>query len=485
MNCKTVNTATLPARSGWLGALVGRIVRSNLSRGERASISPMFALLLVPISGSVAFAVELGGVMYVQRSLQNAADAAALAAAHVNTGPVSTATGTTVLMEARAAVQPYGYVHGGNITVTADQTTCPTGTTAGSVCYEAIVSDVFPLTFSRLVGFIGDRTLGTNGRGQLVRARAVAVAKGGGTSTDICVWTFNHLQTNGTPDADLSGCVALSNNTMTCNGNGIHSAYAIAENAVSGNCADASPENNFSNADPDLFPADPYEERASNIPANPCTGATPYPQFSVQGNSYSVPTAARPTNEIAGTLTGDVNGNVTLCGDVQLKDDVNLADGATLVIYNGRLDVKGHKFNAPSGTLVFSGTAGSYSHFPMDSANGSGTGELNIRAPTTDGDPWKDIAIYQDPSLSSGVSFTYSGNKPTWTLFGVMYFPDASVTFNGIVNKYAGEACQILVAYNATISGTGKVIGDQSDCHDSNITPPTFTSASTRERLVL
>lgn len=50
-------------------------------RVRRATIAPLTAVLLVPLLGMVAFAVDMGWIVLVQTDLQNAADSAALAAA--------------------------------------------------------------------------------------------------------------------------------------------------------------------------------------------------------------------------------------------------------------------------------------------------------------------------------------------------------------------------------------------------------------------
>jgi len=49
--------------------------------GRRAAIAPLTALLLIPLLGLVAFAVDLGWIVLTQSDLQNAADSAALAGA--------------------------------------------------------------------------------------------------------------------------------------------------------------------------------------------------------------------------------------------------------------------------------------------------------------------------------------------------------------------------------------------------------------------
>lgn len=427
----------------WVGSL--RFLLTRLVRNENGAIAPMTALMMIPIVGAISYAVELGSWQYMQRSAQNAADSAALAAAIVNSD-----TGTTSEQEALSAARKFNFINGVNgVTVTSAVTTCPAEVTAGSTCHEAIISTSMPISFAGILGLSGS---------QEISARAVAVAAGGGAggalTNDVCVWTLSNLQTNGTPDANLSGCSALSNGNMTCTGNGLHADYAVAGGTVSGTCSEGS-ENNVSGST-DL-PTDPYASLASNIPANSCS-------------SYS-------QNSMSGSGTGVIK----YCGDVKLTSDVTLTGtGTQLVIYNGRLDLNRHTLKTAAGasaTVIFTGTnGGTYQHYPVDNGIGSGSGVIEIEAPTNDGNPWKGIAVYQDPAITTGVDFTYSGNKPAWKITGVIYLPKATVTFSGIVDKADdGAQCQILVAYNATLNGTGKIIGDVSGCADAGIDPPDVT----------
>jgi hypothetical protein len=87
----------------------------------------------------------------------------------------------------------------------------------------------------------------------------------------------------------------------------------------------------------------------------------------------------------------------------------------------------------------------------------TGGGTLDFMAPTSG--TWKGIALYQDPNLgTSGVDFTYAGNSPTWNITGVVYFPYASITFKGAVNKSSyGQSCLLFVADNITMKGTASI----------------------------
>jgi len=54
---------------------------SNATGRRRGGIAPLTAILLIPLTGMVAFAVDLGYAKAVRSDLQNVADAAALAGA--------------------------------------------------------------------------------------------------------------------------------------------------------------------------------------------------------------------------------------------------------------------------------------------------------------------------------------------------------------------------------------------------------------------
>lgn len=428
-------------------------------RCRRAAISPLTALMLIPISGAMAYSIELGGWYYTQRSMQNAADSAAIAAATVS----STGANTTPLMEARAAAKQFGFVDGvKNTTVTAATTTCPAGVAAGATCYKATVSTVFPLLFSRVIGLNGDTALGT-ARGQLIQSAAIATTSGPGTALKTPCVTARSTSTtafvsNGGPKPDMSGCTLLSYGGMTCNGHDLGADYGVAAGTSSGCGA-----HQVSGA---TMPPDPYDTLKSNVDPFAC-GDTP------------------ADNTISGGLSGTLN----YCGNVKLTSDVTLTGANTVMtIKNGVLDLNGFTLKTPSATdgatIVFSGSNTSpRSHIPMSSVNKAGT--IDIKAPTSGN--WSGVAIYQDPKLTSNVSLTYAGNQPTWNITGLVYMPNADLQFSGAVNKSAaGASCFVLVAYTVLVNGTAYIYADASGCSDAGLTTPgvTVTTGTIRERLV-
>ena len=431
---------------------------------RKGAISPITAMLMLPLAGTIAIAVEQGEWFYFQRSMQNAADEAAIAAAINNN---ASGTGSGFRAEAAAVARQFGYVDGVNhASVSTEITTCPTNSAAGATCYRTTVSTVVPLGLSALVGFRGNATFGL-GRGEMILASAIATSTISGHA--YCVWTLssgtNSFQSNGGPKPDLEGCSIMSNGDETCNGHNLSASYGDAHGTDSG-CGVIQ---NSGVA----IPPDPYRALASNIPADTCGS---YPQ---ESNSKGKTTVAS-SNQLSGSYSW--TGNHQLCGDIQLTGNVTLTGSSTtLVIRNGVLDTNGYTLSTASGasaTIVFTGTSSTYRHYPTD--NG-GSGGLSIAAPTSG--TWSGVAIYQDPALTSGIDFTYAGNSPTWNITGLVYLPSANLTFSGAVNKNAnGSSCFLLVASTMLVNGTGDIFAGDTQCAAAGLAVP--SSASARTRLV-
>jgi hypothetical protein len=179
------------------------------------------------------------------------------------------------------------------------------------------------------------------------------------------------------------------------------------------------------------------------------------------------------------------SGDTKVCGDLQLTGDVIIntplgQPGAVLTIFNGQLDTNGYTIKTSNGsglTVIFSGdNSGSYTHAP------TGGGTLDIAAPTTG--PWKGVAIYQDPKLTSGVDISAAGNTPAWDITGLVYLPNASVTLSGAVNKAGfGASCFAMVVKDITVNGTG-MITPNGGCIPAGLSMPT-TTVPGRPSLVL
>ncbi len=442
---------TVPAVPSYRRAPRRHTILFALRRDEAGAIAILTALALVMLIGLVALALDVGMWYRTNRALQNAADAAVIAAATNNTG--------TYQAEAKAVAAKYGFVDGaGGITVTVlNNQICPSGTTD---CYKVTVAQSSASKFFSPV-------LGT-----FNPALAGAAMASNGSTHSYCLLalatsgTSPAIQSNGANSADFTGCSIMSDSAATCNGHNLNATYGDAVGTNNG-CGITEHSNVAA-------VADPYSSLASSIPANPCSAYSVEPSHTHDPALSSVAYGgANVANKLSAAPA--VAATWTVCGDLQLQADVTLttsSPGSVLVIYNGILDTNGHTLKTASGsalTVIFSGTtSGSYSHYPTDSTN---AGTLDFMAPTTG--TWKGIAIYTNPALTSGVDFTYAGNNPAWDITGATYFPHASIQFKGAVNKSSyGASCFLLVADNVTISGTGD-IAETGGCAAAGVTLPT------------
>jgi Putative Flp pilus-assembly TadE/G-like len=432
----------------------------RLGADRRGNVAMIMGLSLVPIVGALGLGFEVSNWYLRKHAMQNAADAATIAAG-INAG-------SNYDVEAKAVAAQYGFVDGSNnVTVTASNTAaCPAG---GNNCYSVTISSYVPLYLSEVLSYKGNATL--NGKPEQFLS-ATAVATQGIVPTQFCLLALassgkQGIRSNGAPNANMTGCNVMSDTTSTCNGGNLQATNGAAHGSNNG-CGN----NQYSNV---AAVSDPYSGLASNIPPNPCKS---YPQEPAKKGDPALPS----TNQWSGAQNLSGTSPVTLCGDLQLTGNVtiNAPSNAVLVIENGQLDTNGYTMTTSSGsglTVVFSGTSsGSYTHAP------TGGGTLDISSPTTG--PWKGVALYQDPSLTSGVDISAAGNSPTWDISGLVYLPHSSVTFSGAVNKASnGQSCFAMVVDNVLINGTGSIL-ETGGCAAQGLSMPTGNLPS-RAQLVL
>ena len=402
-----------------------------LGRDRRGSVTVIMALCLTALTGFLGLGAEVGLWYLEQRDMQNAADAAAIAAA--------TNASSTYDVEAKAVAQQYGFTDGSNnVIVSASNTApCPSG---GTTCYSVTITGSVPLFLSQVVSFTGNAIV-NGSAAQTLGATAVAAASR--APRPYCILALGAsgaqgIRANGVPHANLAGCDIMSDTTANCNGG--NTGADVGDAAGSNNGCGVQQNSNLPKV------SDPYSGLASNIPSNPCSS---YPQEPTKSKDPPLVTS----NQWAGAKS--LSGNTIVCGDLQLTGNVAISgSNAVLVIENGQLDTNGYTLQTASGaglTIVFAGDNGNYTHAP------TGGGTLDIAAPTSGA--WQGVAIYQAPSLSSGVNVSAAGNTPTWDISGLVYLPHSSVTLSGAVNKASnGQSCFGLVVDNILVNGTGAVL---------------------------
>ena len=450
-----------------------RIVHAlgRLTGDERGGIAVMMGFLFPVLLAGFGLGFEISNWYMKARAMQNAADAAVLAAASNGEDNYD--------VEAKAVAARYGFVTGtNNVTVTpSNAAPCPADPSITPPCYSVAISSAVPLFLSQLVGYTADITL--NGARQKVLTSA-AVAIQTKKSQPLCMLGLDTnsnstaIRSNGGPSTNFTGCSVMSDSAGTCNGSNLQANYGLAHATDSG-CG------NKQKSDIPIVP-DPYAYMASAIPTDlPTRCSNTYSQESRHGQTWSGGTTWTGSKTLSGTAS--LATNTLVCGDLRLTGDVtiNAPSGAVLYIENGLLDLQGHTLQTANGssvTIVFTGDPASttYNHFPTDNSGGS-NGVLNIEAPKTG--PFPGMALYQDPSLTHNVDFTYAGNSPTWDITGGTYWPNANVTISGVVNKSSnGADCFVMVAKDILINGNGAFYSqtpDGSGCRNAGLNMPTAT----------
>src|SRR5947199_8705549 len=108
----------------------------GLLADERGAISVIMGVLMIPLAGALAIGFEVSNWYMTTRDMQNAADAAAVAAA--------TNAKSNYDIEAKAVAARYGFVDGANtVPVAASNTAaCPA---APNTCSNLIMAGFVPL----------------------------------------------------------------------------------------------------------------------------------------------------------------------------------------------------------------------------------------------------------------------------------------------------------------------------------------------------
>lgn len=448
-------------RKGW-GAWMRRLML-----GRRGNVSAVIALLLVPIIGGLGMAAEGVTIYLAQRGAQNVADVAAIAAAEnacSSTGACSTTDGKpTYDQEAKAVAAKMGFTNGiSDVTIsTTNAATCPGG---GTTCYGVTVSKKVPFALLSVVGYTGDTTSTSGAPATTVTATAVAQLQQGSGFCLIGLGPGDAIQFSGAPKMDLTGCSILApNGDTSCNGqSGATIKFSYDKNAVSPSTKQCGTEVVGSASFTDNWSS----LSSQALMTDPC------------GGSWKSDSGKTPTFNTIATAT-DVDASSSHCGDTKLTADVSIASGNhTLVIYNGRLELNGHKLSTASGaglTIIFSGTAVSSGGTTYTSTF-SGSGTLDYAAPTSG--TWSGVAVYQNDSVLTGsknvIDETDIGNTPAFDITGLWYAPKSKISFGGAINHAtAGYACLAFIALTVGANGTGSIFANPTrECDRAGLTLP-------------
>ncbi len=382
---------------------------------RKGSIAVMMALTMIPATGLVGAAVDLGRMMRAANQLQIAVDAGTLAGAILATNRREERAQST--FQATLSRDTFG----ANATAVFTTGSEPT---IGSI-YRGRATATIPTTVMRIMG-IKSVTI--------TRASAALF----GTGDNSCILTLggeldlddDTLTFNGSPNINLSGCTIRSNKSIKCNGNSTGAIASIAAGNVT-NCPNPMPDAGIV---PDIHSvlASNIEKKCGSISGNTTWDGTTIPSggdvITLSKNGYKEVHVCgnlrlTGTGTLAGTTTSSDTVIVVENGDIQLQDNANLSAVRTTFLLTG--ENLGGKITFPSG-------------------NGH-SARLAVSSSTASTNPWSGIDIYQDPRSSTIVDMSW-GPAATLVTDGITYLPRTSLVLGG--NAETGPSqCSKLISY--------------------------------------
>lgn len=486
---------------------------------QPGQIFPILTCGIFVLVGFLGLAFDLGVARNTKRQMQNAADAAAIAAAQ------ALAKGQDYSTAAQAAAAQNGFTDGHstrmssyNVSVSTD---APSG---GSYAGNA---QALQVTISQLQQTYFLRALGMNS--MAIKATAVGLAKSG----TACIYALDPsassaLSMNGNITVN-SACGILvdssSSSGLKVNGNinivdtftgvvGNYSANGNVSFTPTPNAGIAAFADPLSGVTPPTVPTCTQQStnKSGTLAISSPQTVNPgvYPGgVSASGNFGTVTFAAgnwgnsistngngsivlNPGQYQNSNGTGNslsINGNTTVtmnqgtytfCGPVNLNGNTSTATLSPGFYYGG-ISINGNQainFNPGTyilggGGLSINGNTSSMTGTGVTFYNTTGLGgygkiklngntQVNLTAPTSGS--LEGILFFQDPSVSSGAGSIINGNSSS-TFDGALYFPTTTLTYNG---NSSLSGYTIIVAYDLVWNGNSSIGNNYSSLADGS-----------------
>ncbi len=387
-------------------------------RGESGQAVVFSAMCLTTLMGAMALAVDVGSIHYQQVQLQTAADSAAIAAG-LELGNCSDAVCSNMQTAAEKALVEDGIT---SSTVTPQVNVCTLSATSGlgmiinvGPCMlgssdpnkgnahmaEVVLTEPQSTIFGALFGI---RTFNLMARAEA--GDAYVNSSGGGN----CIWT-NGLYFNSSNGAfNLTGCGIYDNGTLQTN-----SGDSVTSNSTFLYYGSWSPNNCNSSCTWTLGDSETQPTHTTTQQADPLASLAA-PSQPAASSTASDTTPNSGTTLQPGYYANGINLNSNV--------SVNLAPG--LYYMNGSINVDS------GATLTCTGCTGGQGvtlYFVNGSFQPNSSATVTLSAPTTDAtnNAVENMLIWQSSSNSSGMDMDAS---TTVTLNGIIYLPDATLTFN-------------------------------------------------------
>lgn len=417
----------------------------NFLRDRRGVIMIMFALLLPVLAGAVGLGVEVSLWYKEKRSIQTAADAAAVGGAYEALESGATPASISAAASTEAA-------RNGFDTVTNPPTVNnPPGSgsyTADSDAVEVTLSESFTMLFSSLVSSSGTVT---------IQARAVATS---GVFGEACVLSLNTtgtgVEVGGSGDVTFDGCQVASNSSgagaLTVSGSGDLNVdcYSVVGNvsdngglAVDGGC-----------------------DGQTNGPAidDPYSGLTT-PAYGACDEAGGF------TLNSAGTThtfnhDPDFETPYVICGDLWVRNGtLDLEPG--LYIVEGDIRTNANGALTGDGVTIILKDGGQ-----INNINGSSTVTLSSPDAADGAGDWEGVLFYQDrndAAVCTGNNCNTLNGNSTSEFEGAIYFPNQELRVSG--GNTSTSPCLQIVAWQVSFSGSSDMTADNSVCSAAGVDP--------------
>ncbi|MEQ8665984.1 MAG: pilus assembly protein [Rhodospirillales bacterium] len=426
-----------------LPSIVLRERLTRFGRDRRGVIMVMFALLLPVLAGSIGMGVEVALWYKEKRSIQSAADAAAVSGAYE--ALESGATSATITAQASADAARNGFDTVAN-PPTVNNPPASGAYTADNDAVEVILSESFTMLFASVI---------TDSATVTVSARAVATST---TFGEACVLSLNTsgtgVQVTGSGDVTFDGCMVASNSSdssaLDVSGSGDLEVdcYSVVGgvSASPGLTTDAGCNGQTGAA----AVADPYADLST-----PAYGACDEPGGYTLNNN----------NSNTFDHDDDFETAYVICGDLTVRGDLTLEPG--LYIVEGDISVNATGSLQGDGVTIILKNGGQ-----IDNFNGSADIDLSAPSDASAGD-WQGMLFYQDrddAATCTGNNCNTLNGSSTSTFEGTIYFPNQEVSVLG-GNTSGSPGCLQMVAYQVTFSGNSSMAADNSECFDAGVDP--------------
>lgn len=366
-------------------------MQSGFLGHTRGSAAPLFALAIVPLMAGITAALDYSRANGTKARLQASLDSALLAGARDGTDNW---------------IQLAQQTFSGNFPDATAEAVFSAGT-GGSLLGTATV-DV-ATTFS----FFGISE---------VKVAVQGAATGKENPEQSCVLAYDKSRSidsdgvsfGGAPNVKLAGCAIRSNTSVNCSGHDGAATATIAAGSAS-NCSN--PQINAT-AVPDI-----YAKLAKNI-------------SKLCGSSRAGVSWQAGTVPASGLIKAGSAFHV--CGDLTLSGSGSLMDGPTsdmsIVVENGRVILANNaSISAERTTIILSGNYSYPSNVSFPNGNGQ-SATLSISPPTSTDNPWRGVALYQDPALTTNVDNDW-GPGTTFAADGLIYLPNSRVSMRGVASS--------------------------------------------------